>query len=70
VAFVLLALLRGLLHGTELAAAQAVTLRLRLLKVGVRVRQSVRRLWIHCASAYPWQHLWRLVLDRLRIAPD
>ena len=69
VAFVLLALLRGLLHGTDLAAAQAVTLRLRLLKVGVRVHQSIRRLWLHFASAYPWQHLWRLVLDRLRIAP-
>jgi hypothetical protein len=69
VAFVLLTLLRGLLTGTELATAQAATLRLRLLKVGVRVRQSVRRLWLHLASAYPWQHLWQLVLDRLRAAP-
>lgn len=69
IAFALLALLRGLLAGTELATAQAGTLRLRLLKVGVRVRQSVRRLWLHFASAYPWQALWRLVLDRLRAAP-
>jgi hypothetical protein len=69
IAFVLLTLLRGLLAGTELAAAQAGTLRLRLLKVGVRVRQTVRKLWLHFASAYPWQHLWRLVLDRLRAAP-
>jgi hypothetical protein len=69
IAFVLLTLLRGLLAGTELAAAQAATLRLRLLKVGVRVRQTVRKLWLHFASAYPWQHLWRLVLDRLRAAP-
>jgi len=69
VAFALLTLLRGLLHGTELATAQAGTLRTRLLKVGVRVRQTVRRLWLHFASAYPWQHLWRLLLDRLRASP-
>lgn len=68
-AFVLLTLLRRLLTGTELATAQAGTLRTRLLKVGVRVRQSVRRVWLHLASAYPWQHLWRLILDRLRTQP-
>lgn len=68
-AFVLLTLLRGLLAGTELATAQATTLRTRLLKVGVRVRQTTRKLWLHLATAYPWQHLWRLILDRLRAAP-
>ena len=45
-AYVLLHALRGPLAATGLASAQFDTLRLRLLKVGARVRQSVRRVWV------------------------
>jgi hypothetical protein len=65
-AFVLLSALREGLRGTELAAAQAGTIRLRLLKVGVRVRETARRVWLHLSSAYPLQPLWFLLLSRLR----
>jgi len=65
-AFVLMSALRDGLHGTELAAAQACTIRLKLLKVGVRVRETARRVWLHLSSAYPLQPLWFLLLSRLR----
>lgn len=65
-AFVLMSALREGLHGTELAAAQAGTIRLKLLKVGVRVCETVRRVWLHLSSAYPLQPLWLLLLSRLR----
>jgi len=57
-AYVLMQAMRAALGGTELARAQVTTLRLRLLKVGARVRESVRRVWVQLPSAYPWFHLW------------
>jgi len=66
VALLLVCLLRQLLCGTALATAQAGTLRVKLLKVGVRVKQTARRIWLHFATAYPLQHLWDLILRRLQ----
>ncbi len=68
-AYVLMHALRGHLQDTELATAQFDTIRLRLLKVGARVRQSVRRVLVQAASAYPDKHLWTLLHARLGIAP-
>jgi hypothetical protein len=45
--------------------AQFDTLRLRLLKVGARVRQTARRVWVHLSSAYPYRHLWQELHHRL-----
>jgi len=54
-AYVLLCGLRRLgLKATELATAQAGTIRLRLLKLGALVRISVRRVWISLPRSYPW----------------
>ena len=50
-AFVLMGALREGLHGTELAAGQVATIRLKLLKVGVRVRETARRVWLHLSVA-------------------
>lgn len=58
-AYVLLQALRAGLAGTELARAQVTTLQLRLLKVGARVIESVRRVWVHLPSTYPCPHLWQ-----------
>jgi Transposase DDE domain group 1 len=63
-AYVLLFALRRLAHGTELAAVQMDTLRLRLLKIACRVEQTARHVWLHFTSAYPWQPLWRLIAER------
>jgi hypothetical protein len=56
---------RHLLSGTELARATVATIRLRLLKIGARVKQSARRLWFHLASGWPGRPLFLTVLDRL-----
>ena len=57
------------LAGTEMGRAQAGTIRTRLLKIGARVRVSVRRVVLHLASGYPLQDLFRRVLARLRRLP-
>jgi len=57
-AYVLMQAVRAGLAGTEFARAQVNTLRLVLLKVGARVKESARRVWVHLPSAYPWAYLW------------
>ena len=57
-AYVLMQAMRASLAGTEFARAQVSTLRLRLLKVGARIRESMRRVLVQLPSAYPWAYLW------------
>jgi hypothetical protein len=54
------------LSGTEMENAQCDTIRLRLLKIGARVRVSVRRIWMSLSSAYPWRNLLQRVLTNLQ----
>jgi hypothetical protein len=54
-----------LLRGTELAHATIEQLRLRLFKLGARVRRSCRHLWFHLASGWPGQPLFGRVVERL-----
>lgn len=68
-AFVLLNHLRKHLTGTELAKAQACTLQRHLLKLGVRVIETARRVWLRFASNCPAQHIWPILLSRLRGSP-
>jgi len=68
-AYVLSHHLKKRLAGTELDNPQIDTIRLKLLKVGARVRQTVRRVWVHAASGYPYRHLWRLLIGNLSPAP-
>jgi hypothetical protein len=59
-AYVLLETLRRLgLAGTELARAQAGTLRLKLLKVGAVVVRNTRRVRLWFSSAFPLQAVFR-----------
>lgn len=66
-ALVLMQGLRRLLVGTELATAQAGTLRGKLLKVGARIRQTCRRIWVQMPTSYPWQRLRELVWGKLAV---
>ena len=68
-AYVLLCALRriGLAH-TRFADATCGTIRLRLLKLGVLVRISVRRIKVAIASACPWQDEFALAQLRLGMA--
>jgi len=67
-AFVLMQALRKLLAGTSFANAQVSTLRTRLLKVGARVRETTRRIWLMMPTSYPLQELWMCVVSRLGLA--
>lgn len=70
VAYVLLHALRRLcLAGTEMARAQCDTIRLKILKIGARVRITVRRVWISLATGYPYKDIWDLILNRLAQIP-
>lgn len=54
------------LKETELANAQAGTIRTKLLKIGGRLRVSVRRVWVSFSESYPYQKLFERVLQNLR----
>jgi hypothetical protein len=69
-AYVLMYELRRAAHGTELEQAQMDTLRLRLLKIGVQIASTARRVWFHLTSSYPWQAMWNLIAWRLVHGPD
>jgi hypothetical protein len=69
-AYVLVSGLRRLgLKDTELAEAQVSTIRTRLLKIGARVRVSVRRVYLSMATSYPWVSLFARVHAQLRATP-
>jgi hypothetical protein len=68
-AYCLFWLLRRHLHGTALETAQVNTLRLKLLKIGARIRETSRRIWVHLASGYPYRDLLALALQNLRASP-
>jgi len=66
IAYTLLnALRRRGLPGTELAAAQSQTIRLKLLKIGALVRVTVRKVWVHLASSFPYATVFRQVWSNL-----
>jgi DDE family transposase len=68
-AYVLMYELRRAAHGTELEQVQMDTLRLRLLKIGVQVASTARRIWFHLSSSHPWQAVWSLIARRLVHGP-
>jgi Transposase DDE domain group 1 len=71
VAYMLLNELRRLgLAGTELARARCDTIRTKLLKIGAQVRVTVRRVWVHWASSYPYAALFTQILRQLRAGPQ
>jgi DDE family transposase len=62
IAYVLLEALRRLgLAGTELARAQCMTIRLKLLKIGALVRVTVRKVWVKMSSGCPYAEVFRQV---------
>jgi hypothetical protein len=59
---------RTALAGTELARAQATTIRTKLLKVGAVVTVSVRRIVLRLSSAHPLKDVFEQVVRRLAVA--
>lgn len=59
VAYLLISALRRIgLKETELANAQCNTIRLRLFKIGARIRVTARKIWISLSSSYPFAELF------------
>ena len=64
-AYVLMSALRRIgLAGTEMARAEAVTIRSRLLKIGAQV--TARRVWVHLSEAFPSQEVFWHAAARLK----
>jgi hypothetical protein len=53
------------LQGTELAPAQCDTIRLKLLKIGARIRVTVRKVWVSLAESFPYRPLFQRVYENL-----
>ncbi|MEZ5551280.1 MAG: IS1380 family transposase [Pseudomonadales bacterium] len=69
-AYVLMHGLRRLgLMGTQHARAQCTTIRLKLLKIGARIRISVRKVWLSFSEAYPYASDFAQILANLRRHP-
>ena len=64
-AYQLIVRLRDYLQGTPWQNLEVETLRRRLFKLGARVQESSRRIWIHFASSYPQQELFSVLIQRL-----
>lgn len=69
-AYVLLHGLRRLgLAGTAHAKAQSTTMRVRLLKIGARIRITARKVWVSFSEAYPYADDIAQILANLRRHP-
>jgi hypothetical protein len=69
VAYVLFQRLRRLARNTGVATAQVERLRLSLIKIAARVKESRRRVQVELASSCPSQYLFRVLCRRLGIVP-
>jgi hypothetical protein len=69
-AYVLMHGLRRLgLEGTQHAKAQCTTIRLKLLKIGARIRITVRKVWLSFSEAYPYASDFAQILANVRRYP-
>ena len=70
IAYVLIQALRRLgLAGTEMAKAQCNTIRTKLLKIGARLRITVRKVWVSLAEGYPYKEIFDRIMRRLSQLP-
>ncbi len=56
------------LAGTDMAAAQCATIRVRLLKIADVVKVTARKVWLSFSSVYPCQELFARIVARLQAA--
>lgn len=70
IAYVLMQALRRIgLSGTKMAKAQCETIRLKLFKIGAKVKITVRKIWIAYADGYPYANIFRQVCRNLQQIP-
>ena len=69
-AYVLMHVLRRLgSQGTQFARAQCSTLRLKLLKIGARIKITTRRVWLSFSQACPYAETFTRVLANVQKHP-
>ena len=69
-AYVLVQALRQLgLTGTDMSKAQCDTIRLKLFKIGARIRITVRKVWISFADGYPYRRIFDQILANIARRP-
>lgn len=68
-AYALFQLLRAKSRGTDLHNAQVHTLRERLIKLGVWVTRSARRIVLHLPDSAPWRDEWQRIARSLGAVP-
>ena len=69
-AYVLMQALRRLgLAGTEMAKAQCNTIRLKLFKIGARIKITVRKVWVSFAEGYPYKRIFAQLLGNIDKIP-
>lgn len=68
-AYMLYQQMRHEARGTECEKGQVWTLRERLIKIGMRVRETVRRIVLEGPRAYAWWTTWERVAIRLGASP-
>jgi hypothetical protein len=68
-AYMLYQQMRHEARGTECEKGQVWTLRERLIKIGMRVRETVRRIVLEAPRAYAWWTTWKRVAIQLGASP-
>jgi hypothetical protein len=54
------------LRGTKMEKAQCGTIRVKLMKIGARIRVTVRKVWISLASSFPHRELFFQIFEKIR----
>jgi hypothetical protein len=52
-----------------LAKATTATIRRKLIMVPARIARSARRITLHLPRAWPWEHAWTTLFDRVSDPP-
>jgi hypothetical protein len=68
-AYWLLLEIRRVAHGTVFEKTQVEGLRSQIIKLGARITQSARRVWVRIASACPHQETIARIARRLQLCP-
>jgi hypothetical protein len=58
-----------ILRGTELESVRVETLRVRLFKLGARIRLTFRRTWVHLSSSWPYRELFTTIYNKILALP-
>ncbi len=67
-AYILIERLRNIaLKGTELAKAQAGTIRLKLIKIGGIIRRNSRNVYVSLSSSYPYRNVFATAMIKLQL---